>query len=179
MLVDPRGDGPVLLQAVVLLAGPGRRLDAVLADQVLAGQLRLGKTPAEAEAATREILAPVAGLAEAEAAPEGRFMGASLAYWKDVFARDPVHATRELAVPVCVVWGERDAQVTLPDFEALKGVVLARVNRKDGMLRFPGLNHLFMPCDEGAAGEEYMIPGRVAPQVGPSVARWIRDALAE
>ena len=162
-------------QGVVLLAGPGRRLDALLEDQILAKHLRLGVAEEEARAATAEALRPLEGLAERDA-PEGRFMGASLAYWKDVFTRDPVALVRELAQPVCVVWGERDIQVTRPDFEALERVYTERQNPRDGLLRYPTLNHLFMPCEEDAAGEEYLTPARVAPQVGEQVATWIHAA---
>lgn len=162
-------------QGVVQLAGPGRRIDALLRDQIRAGQLRLGKTEAEADAATAEVLKPFDGLME-NPNPEGRFMGASLAYWKAVASRDPVQLCKNLDQPLCVVWGERDIQVTRPDFEALEKVYLERQRPKDGLLRYPGLNHLFMPCEEGAGGEEYLIPARFDAKVGKQVATWILAA---
>ncbi|MEZ6185196.1 MAG: hypothetical protein R3F62_09330 [Planctomycetota bacterium] len=160
-------------QAAVLLAGPGRPDHGPAPRPAPAtGSCAWDGALEEAEQRAQAALEPLAGLGEGEA-PAGRFLGASLAYWQDVEARDPVALVRELELPVCVVWGERDAQVTRPDFSALEAALAARARDDDRALSLPGLNHLFMPCEEGSGGEEYAVAGEVDPALGDAVAAWI------
>ena len=38
---------------------------------------------------------------------------------------------------------------------------------------FPGLNHLFLPVEEGATGADILREGRVAPEVIEAIAGWV------
>lgn len=98
-------------------------------------------------------------------------MGASKAYWDDLMAYNPVETAKSLEVPMLILQGERDYQVTMEDFgiwkEALEG--------KDGvqLKSFPALNHLFIPGEGKSGPAEYQSPGNVDPAVIEVIATWL------
>ncbi|MGE5579593.1 MAG: alpha/beta fold hydrolase [Bacillota bacterium] len=100
-------------------------------------------------------------------------MGASKAYWDDIMAYNPVETAKSLNLPMLILQGERDYQVTMEDFglweEALEG--------KDGTLlkSFPALNHLFIPGEGKSAPAEYQNPGIVDPAVIDIIATWLSE----
>ncbi|MBX3466239.1 MAG: dienelactone hydrolase family protein [Planctomycetes bacterium] len=160
-------------KGVIMLAGPGRRMDVLLEEQLTYQGTVAGLTPAQAAAAAREKVAPLrAGLAE-----DASFLGATGRYWNDVVARDPASEVAALEVPLLLVHAEADCQVLQADVEALEaaargaGVAVARAS-------FPGLNHLFMPVEGRSTGAEYFVEGRVDPRVSLTVAEWVLRAGA-
>jgi hypothetical protein len=69
-------------------------------------------------------------------------LGASKAYWEDLMEYDPVETAKNLTIPMLILQGERDYQVTMEDFreweEGLSG------KDKVYFKSYPGLNHLFI-----------------------------------
>jgi fermentation-respiration switch protein FrsA (DUF1100 family) len=100
-------------------------------------------------------------------------MGAPAGYWKDLNAYKPVTVAATLTVPILVLQGERDYQVTMRDFdgwrEGLKG--RPRVTFKS----YGDLNHAFMTGTGKSSPAEYQNPGKVAEIVIVDIAAWVKS----
>jgi len=100
-------------------------------------------------------------------------LGASRAYWADLMAYDPVKTARELNLPMLILQGGRDYQVTMEDFrgweEGLAGQ--DRVYFKF----YPDLNHLFISGTGKSTPAEYREPGNVAQVVIEDIVEWVKS----
>ena len=98
--------------------------------------------------------------------------GLPVSYWVDLKGYDPAAEARKLGIPLLILQGERDYQVTMADFAlwktatgSAKGVVLKS---------YPSLNHLFVAGEGKSLPAEYMKPGHVAPAVIDDIARFVK-----
>ena len=77
----------------------------------------------------------------------------------------------KLAIPMLILQGERDYQVTMDDYAAWRKAV---GNRKGVVMKsYPSLNHLFISGEGGSMPEEYRKPGHVAEKVMDDIANFI------
>ncbi|MCU1234939.1 MAG: hypothetical protein JWP63_2906 [Candidatus Solibacter sp.] len=98
--------------------------------------------------------------------------GVPITYWLDLKGYDPAAAAKKIAMPMLILQGERDYQVTMTDFGLwksatgdVKGVV---------MKSYPNLNHLFVAGEGKSLPAEYNKPGHVAPQVIADIAAFVK-----
>ncbi|HSK20785.1 MAG TPA: alpha/beta fold hydrolase [Longimicrobiales bacterium] len=164
-----RRDGRVA--GVIMLAAPARPIGEIMEAQLeyLAG-LPLNAAP-EAQAQLAAALAEVRLLTSGEAPDTAVILGAPASYFRDLEARDAVAEAVALAIPVLVLQGERDYQVTMDDFAIWRE---ATRDRAGTLLKaFPGLNHLFVTGTGPASPAEYIAPGYVAEDVVVTIADWV------
>jgi fermentation-respiration switch protein FrsA (DUF1100 family) len=76
-------------------------------------------------------------------------------------------------MPILILQGERDYQVTMGDFEGWKRAMgdLSNVTLKS----YPALNHLFMEGEGKSTPDEYLEPGNVAAEVIDDIAAWVKN----
>jgi dienelactone hydrolase len=99
-------------------------------------------------------------------------LGLPASYWLALKAYDPAATATKLTVPMLVLQGERDYQVTMADFGGWKKALAAR---KDVTLKsYPKLNHLFMEGEGKSKPEEYNQAGHVAKEVVDDIAPWVK-----
>ncbi|MFZ5979793.1 MAG: DUF3887 domain-containing protein [Candidatus Zixiibacteriota bacterium] len=98
-------------------------------------------------------------------------MGAPAAYWLDLKNYDPVKTAQTLKIPMLILQGERDYQVTMVDFEGWQVGLKDRDNV--AFKSYPNLNHLFIDGKGKAVPDEYMIPGQVDGDVIKDISVWI------
>jgi alpha-beta hydrolase superfamily lysophospholipase len=92
-------------------------------------------------------------------------------YWLDLKAYDVSAAAKKLTIPMLILQGERDYQVTMKDFALWKSAV---GSRKNVTLRsYPALNHLFIAGEGKILPEEYSKPGHLAPEVIDDIAKFL------
>ena len=98
--------------------------------------------------------------------------GLPASYWVDLKGYDPAAAAKKLAIPMLILQGERDYQVTMTDFAlwktavgSAKGVV---------MKSYPSLNHLFVAGVGKSLPAEYSQPGHAAPPVIDDIANFVK-----
>jgi hypothetical protein len=157
------------LAGLVILAGNLTPLEDAIVEQ----SEYLGATPASlqllrAEAAKVKKLEP--GDEDAPPVTVGP-VTAPVSYWVDLKAYDAAAAARKLAIPMLILQGERDYQVTMKDFAAWKSAV---GSRKNVTLRsYPALNHLFIAGEGKSLPAEYTKAGHVAPEVIDDIAKFI------
>lgn len=99
-------------------------------------------------------------------------LGASKAYWEDLLEYDPLETAKTLRIPILLLQGARDYQVTIEDYqmwqEALK-------EKQDATLKlYPDLNHLFIAGTGPSTPHEYQQPGNVSEQVIKDISDWIK-----
>jgi dienelactone hydrolase len=103
--------------------------------------------------------------------------GVPAAYWLDLRGYDPAAAAAALGLPVLVVQGGRDYQVTVADDLSRWQAALA--GRPDVTIRvYPADNHLFFPGSGPSAPAEYEPAQHVDPAMVADVAAWLAAAPA-
>ena len=133
--------------------------------------------PAQADA-LREQLAMAEAARELIAAftpehPEapGPF-GTTAAYWLSLRDYDPVAVARKLTLPLLILQGGRDYQVTSVDDFSRWQRAFAHDPRAT-LREYPGLSHLMMPAGDPPSPADYSKPAQVDPQVIADIAAWI------
>jgi uncharacterized protein len=98
--------------------------------------------------------------------------GLPVSYWLDLKDYDPAAAAKKLGIPMLILQGERDYQVTMTDFALWKAAV---GNSKGVVMKsYPALNHLFVAGAGKSMPAEYGKPGHVAPAVIDDIAKFIK-----
>ncbi len=161
---DPRG-----LCGVILIAAGGRPLGAVMREQ-------LRTNPANApilSAALGAIDSLEAGrrVDPATLPPPlaGLFPAAVQGFLIDAFAQNPTALAARITLPVLIVQGDRDLQVSVDDARAL-----AKADPQATLAIVPGVNHVLKTVGEGRAANlsAYADPSLpVAPTVVDAVAK--------
>lgn len=161
------------LAGVILMAAPARPLEQLYVEQIrYILSLDPAPTPAaraKLEEAEREAAA-VRKIRESGQGPE-RALGAPRAYWLSFRGLDPLSAAARLPVPVLVLHGERDYQVTTEDFRLWRKALEGKHNA--ALKLYPGLNHLFQPGGGASAPAEYERPGHVSAEVIRDLCEWL------
>jgi len=99
-------------------------------------------------------------------------MGLPARYWDDLSRYDPVAVAQDLAVPLLILQGGRDYQVTPADDFSRWRAAFAGDER--AMLRdYPAANHLFMAGEGASSPAEYEQAGTVVPAVIEDIADWV------
>ncbi len=159
---------------IVLLAAPSRPMSDVVRDQVdaLSGPGASDAQRAMAPSLRREANA----LADLYAgrplsSPTETIFGAPPAYWLELRKETPAATASRLGIPILVLQGGRDYQVTMKDFAlwqaALKG------DRRATLKAYPKLNHLFVPGEGPGTPDEYEKTGHVDREVVEDVATFV------
>lgn len=93
-------------------------------------------------------------------------------YFLDLRGYDPPKAALSLQIPMLILQGEKDVQVSMIDYENWKA---ALGSRKDVKLKsYPSLSHMFMPVPGASTGEEYSEATHVEPDVIEDIAAWVK-----
>mgnify|MGYP001237809948 CR=1 FL=1 len=174
-------EGYVSPAAVVLLASPGRPLDAILKEQILARNAEAGATQeqlAGLAAQVDELVAAVrasTGVAleltpELQANPLVPLFANAAGLLRSEFAEDPTALAVRVSAPVAVLQGEKDIQIGVGDAEA----IAAAAQRADLFL-FPDLTHNLV--DTAGPALAMPLPGPGA-QVSPTLVQVIATYLA-
>lgn len=141
---DPR------LAGLILMAANVRPLDEILADQLQS----MGLSGTELDKAKAGIL---------EALPAS--------YTNDLSSYNPAEESKSLPIPMLILQGERDYQVTMKDFNLWKAALTGRGNAT--FRSFPMLNHLFIAGQGRSVPAEYAQSGHVDGEVIDQIAGWI------
>ncbi len=170
MLAPRIAAGDPALAGLVILAGNTRPLD-VLASEQVAYLVSVGSVTKEQAHALNAEMAKVRAIDPAKLPATGTlFLGAPAEYWLELAAYDPAATVKKLGIPVLVLQGGRDYQVTIRDFDgwktALDGSPLASLHV------FPKLNHLLVEGEGPSTPAEYEPPGHVSEDVVKTISDW-------
>lgn len=168
------------LRGVIVMAGAVRSLEQSIVDQTRYMAMADGKIGSEEQKqidAFEQFAAQVKALQASDPPVSVAGISAPASYWVDLRGYDPPAAAQKLTLPMLVLQGERDYQVTMEDFAKWKAALGAR---SDVTLKsYPALNHLFIAGTGPSLPTEYMTAAHVAEEVVRDIAAWVtRLALA-
>jgi dienelactone hydrolase len=158
--------------AAVIMAGSTRPLPMLLVEQ----SQYIASLRGPLDEATKKAIDVLRGEAAAAMAAQlsdvgSTFLGVPAPYWADLNKYDPAATAAKLSLPLLILQGGRDYQVTGED---LKGFKTALAGHRNVTIReFPHLNHLFMPGEGKSRPEEYQKQGNVDPAVIESLVEFV------
>jgi dienelactone hydrolase len=162
------------LAGAIVMAGAARPLeDAILAQMKHVANADGTVSPEEQRNIDDfgKIAAAIKALTPADAASETLIVNAPPSYWLDLKGYDAPAAAKTIGVPLLVLQGERDFQVTMEDFARWNAALSGRP--RVTFKSYPGLNHLFIAGTGTSLPAEYETPSHVAQQVVGDIAAWV------
>ena len=164
---------PAIAGAIVL-AGAARPIDEAIVEQTrYIAMLDGAVSPAE-QAQIDEMAktaAAIRALGPADVTSGKRLLGATPAYWLDLRGYDPPSAARNVKIPLLVLQGERDYQVTMDEYGRWKAALAGSTAT---FRSYPALNHRFIAGTGRSGPDEYLIPAHVAEDVIRDIADFIK-----
>jgi len=95
-------------------------------------------------------------------------------YWIDLKKYDQVQTAKKLTLPIFILQGEKDYQVTMKDYNLWKENLSSKANVT--MKLYPKLNHLFMEAPgEKSLPSDYEKAANVSEPVISDLANWINE----
>jgi hypothetical protein len=169
---DPR------IAGIILLEGNSRPLDELIVEQVryqasMSGPVtpEIQKGIDDAEASANELRNP-----DLKPGMTVHVLGAPLpaSYVLDLRAYHPTEVVAALKIPILIVQGERDYQVTMTDLALWEKALEGHTNVT--FKTYPAINHLLMPGTGASLPAEYMKPNHVEQDVIGDMAAWVQHA---
>jgi uncharacterized protein len=136
----------------------------------------------KAEKLLGEIVAKqLANLPEEEQQTSAKIMEAQIKRCNSKWLRyyltcDPATSLKQLRIPVLVINGELDSQVSPEQNLPVAAKILEEAgNRNYKIIKFPKLNHFFQTCETGSVLEYGKIEETIAPAVLDTLSDWILE----
>jgi hypothetical protein len=169
------GSADPQIAGLISLAGATRPLEDIILEQVTYVTGLDGTPTPKEQAGLDQLATQVArvkdpGLSAATPAADAP-LGSPPSYWLDLRGYNPAEAAKELQVPMLILQGERDYQVTTVDFAGWQSALASRSDVQFKL--YPDLNHLFIAGEGKITPAEYQVVGHVAEQVIADIAEWI------
>jgi hypothetical protein len=181
MLAPRIAEGDAQISGLIIMAGSTRPLGQIVVEQIkylstLSGPVGDGaKTQIEAAAKfAQDYDSPTLKPGET-VSMMGIPMPAS--YVLDLRTYDPGATAARLKIPILVIQGESDYQVTMKDFEGWQKALAGHSNVT--MKTYPGLCHLFTPGGNPPSPADYNKPGHLAKGTLDDIANWVEHGGLE
>lgn len=153
------------ISKIILLAGNARPLDQFITEQYdyLYGENPSEELKKEVDKMKEQIAFLNSTAFKADSPKEKLPFHLSGTYWKSVKEYDPLTEIQKVKLPILILQGERDYQVTMTDFNLWKKTL--QKNKKAKFISYPSLNHLFMSGTGKPSPGEYSVKSNVSPDV--------------
>ena len=162
------------LAGLIMLAAPARPLEDIMVQQY-AYIFSLREDP-DSHAAELENLRTQAALVKdpdlSASTPPSTLLGLPASYWLDLRGYIAPLLAEALDMPMLILQGERDYQVTIEDFNIWKSHLASQADAK--LRSYPDLNHLFFAGVGLSSPDEYFTSGNVSLDVIAEIARFVR-----
>lgn len=161
---------------IFIMSGNARPLQVLISEQTEYLMKRNGKlTKSDKKRLTmmEELNANVEKLTTGDAATNTLALpfGLPASYWYDLKNYDQCKTAAALTVPIMIMQGGRDYQVTIKDFSLWKKALKGKENVSFWL--FEKLNHLYVSGDEKSYPEEYEKPANVDFMAIEAIAGWL------
>lgn len=172
-IASERAERGESLAGIVMLAPNARDILELMVEQVEYIAALDGATSDAESSQLQKVRQDVAKIREGRVQQDEIVLGGAKAYWDDLLAYDPLKTLASVKLPVLILQGERDYQVTMEDFGLWKTAFegTAGVTQRS----FATLNHLFMPGQGKSSPAEYQSPGNVDSAVIDAIVAWLRE----
>lgn len=174
MLIPRIGAANPSLAGVIVMAGAARPLEDAIAEQtrylLTLDEKMTPQRQAQIDAAAK-LAADVKGLKPEDVAAGTKVSNVPASYWLDLRGYDPPSAAASLRMPMLVLQGERDYQVTMAEFARWRSALATRQDMT--FHTYPALNHLFIAGTGRSTPAEYQVPAHVSDDVVRDIAAWL------
>ena len=172
MLAPRIAENTTALAGVIMLAAPARHLEDLMLNQTIYLSQLDGTITAAEQAQINVTRENVSRIKTLDLGEHDIILGAGIAYWRDLQSYDPVATALNLTVPLLIMQGQRDYQVTYEeDFATWKERLGGQSNVQ--FQSYETLNHLFIAGSGPPTNQEYINPGNVAEDVITDITSWI------
>jgi dienelactone hydrolase len=176
-MMAPRiGTRNATLAGLILLAAPARPLEDILVEQHrYLSSLTQNQDPNQVTMQTKSIeeqRQKVKHLTRT-LGESGLIFDLPASYWMDLQAYDPVKIARNLPMPILVIQGGRDFQVS-PDLDFPRWESACSHSRQIQCKLLPNLNHEFITGSAVSTPQEYSQAAHVDEQAISTIANWIK-----
>lgn len=169
-MVAPRiGEQDPDLAGLVLIAGPARNFEDLIAEQI--EYLISQGTPEAGLTSLQPVVEWMTALRSGDEAGIEAIPVEQKSYLQSLVDYDQVATAQGLTMPMLILQGERDYQVTMGDFALWQDALADRDNIT--YISYPALNHLMMAGEGMQTPAESLKPGYVDGQVIDDIVNWI------
>jgi dienelactone hydrolase len=158
------------IAGLIILAGPTRHLEDLMLEQTRYLANLSESNQSEQIAELEKLVQKVKNL---DINQSENVLGAPRSYWADLAIYDPVITAQSLHIPLLILQGKRDYQVTMIDFARWNETFFG--NASVTLKTYPSLNHFFIAGTGVPTNAEYLIEGHVAEEVVSDIAFWIKN----
>lgn len=160
----PRILNLVQVDKAVMMAGNARSLEELILDQyVYLNSLNPSEEGAkEVENVSNKIRFLRSKAFDLKATNDQLPLGLSAKYWQALMNYKPLNEIKKNRIPLLILNGERDYQVTMKEFNLWKKTLK---NTKTQFISYPKLNHLFIAGEGKPSPEQYDVKGEVDKKV--------------
>lgn len=160
----PKIANSIAVDKAVMMAGNARDLQDVIIDQyVYLNNLNPTKEGEdEIIKVKKEVSLLISNKINITASSDELPLGLSAKYWQSLLDYKPLVEVKKVTIPLLILNGERDYQVTMREFNLWKKTL---VNTKTQFISYPKLNHLFIAGEGKPSPEEYTFKGEVDTKV--------------
>jgi dienelactone hydrolase len=153
---------------LIILAGATRPLDEIVVDQLKTAAPGNAEFAAQGAQFAKAFRDPALAPGDTVDALGSKLSGA---YVLDLRAYDPAAAAAALRLPMLILQGGRDYQVTRADLDGWKRALAGHPNV--AFKTYAAMNHLFIEGTEPPSPADYARAGHVAPVVLDDIAGWL------
>jgi uncharacterized protein len=160
----PKIANSISIDKAIMMAGNARDLQDVIIDQyVYLNNLNPTKEGEdEIIKVKKEVSLLTSNKINTTASSDELPLGLSAKYWQSLINYKPLVEVKKITIPLLILNGERDYQVTMKEFNLWKKTL---VNTKTQFISYPKLNHLFIAGEGKPSPEEYTFKGEVDTKV--------------
>jgi dienelactone hydrolase len=158
------------IAGLIILAGPTRHLEDLILEQTRYLANQSGVNQSEQIEDLERLVNKIKNL---DINNSEVVLGAPRSYWVDLATYNPVETAQSLHLPLLILQGERDYQVTMVDFARWNETFFD--NASVVLKTYPSLNHFFMTGTGAPTNTEYLIESHVAEEVINDIVSWITE----
>lgn len=162
------------IHKIIMMAGNNRPLDTAIYEQY--NYLYSLHPSEEMKEETQKVKQQIENLHSKDfndSTPKDKLpLGLSAIYWKSLLDYNPIKEVKKVTIPILILQGERDYQVTLVDFNNWKKAL--KKDKKVQFISYEKLNHLFLAGEGAPNPEEYAVKGHVETKVINDIANFIK-----
>jgi dienelactone hydrolase len=163
------------LHGAILMAAASRPLDNLILEQNAVQGKIVGIPDAEMAKVIQQLKEDFARIKSGEAADDAVIQSMPAHYWRELLKVDMAQELRQLKIPVLVLQGGKDIQVTKADFDLIQKSLSTSAVKGNEFRFFPNLNHLFMDVSGQPTGAEYRLAGNVSKEAIAAIVAWLRQ----
>jgi len=158
----------------VLLAAPARPLEDLIINQTRYLFNIDGMINASEQVSINETEKLVQRIKSLNLSENETILSAPGSYWEDLHTYDQVETAQALDIPLLILQGKRDYQVTFEDDYQIWNESLDQ-NPTVTFHTYESLNHLFISGQGTPTNNEYLVEGHIDQAVIKDIVEWIRS----